>query len=126
MAQHQGEPINYRAMTPGRPGPVIDASCAAGEALSHAAKGRGHPADRPGWDSSMVGEQNAVGQGRTCRALDLDLSTSIKVTSLALAAGEVWMDATLEANHQRCPNEACIAIKDIYVTLKVEAVWTQR
>lgn len=44
-----GEPINYRAVTPGRPGPVIDASCAAGEALSHAAKGKGHPADRPGW-----------------------------------------------------------------------------
>lgn len=44
-----GEPINYRAVTPGRPGPVIDASCVAGEALSHAAKGQGHPADRPRW-----------------------------------------------------------------------------
>lgn len=44
-----GEPINYRAVTPGQPGPVIDASCAAGEALSHAAQGKGHPADRPGW-----------------------------------------------------------------------------
>lgn len=44
-----GEPINYRAVTRGRPGPVIDASCATGEALSHVAKGKGHPADRPGW-----------------------------------------------------------------------------
>lgn len=41
-----GETINYRAVTPGQPGPVIDASCAAGEALSHAAKGKGRPADR--------------------------------------------------------------------------------
>lgn len=49
MAQRRGEPINYRAMTPRQPGPVIDASCAAGEALSHAAKGKGHPADRPEW-----------------------------------------------------------------------------
>jgi len=38
-----GEPINYRAVTLGRLGPVIDASCAAGEAFSHAAKGKGHP-----------------------------------------------------------------------------------
>lgn len=50
-----GEPINYRAVTPGRPGPVIDASCVAGEALSHAAKGKGHPADRLGW--VLVGEK---------------------------------------------------------------------
>lgn len=55
-----GEPITYRAVTPGRPGPVIDASCMAGEALSHAAKGQGHPADRPRW----------VGRVRDgCRAL---------------------------------------------------------
>lgn len=43
-----GEPINYRAVTLGRLRFVIDASCAAGEELSHAAKGKGHAADRPG------------------------------------------------------------------------------
>jgi len=38
-----GETINYRAVTPGRPGPVIDASCVAGEVLSHATKRTGSP-----------------------------------------------------------------------------------
>ncbi len=44
-----GEPINYRAVTLGRLGPVIDASCVAGEALSHAAKGKScsHWSDGP-------------------------------------------------------------------------------
>lgn len=43
-----GEPINYRAVTRGRPGPVIDASCAAGEALGHTAKSTGSPCIRAG------------------------------------------------------------------------------
>ena len=38
-----GEPINYRAVTPGRAAPVIDASCVAGEELSHAARAQRSP-----------------------------------------------------------------------------------
>lgn len=48
-----GEPINYKAVTQGRPGPVIDASCVVGEVLSHAAKGKGSPcrqAAMGGWE----------------------------------------------------------------------------
>lgn len=53
-----GEPINYRAVTLGRLRFVIDASCAAGVELSHAAKGKGHAADRPGgrWQEGQGGE----------------------------------------------------------------------
>lgn len=34
-----GEPINYRRSDTGTAGPVIDASCAAGELVSHAGRG---------------------------------------------------------------------------------------